>query len=106
MTVTYISGAELGDMEVTWTDNAGAVIDLTGHTFEVKVGRRRRAFFTKTTGITGAATAPNVVIGWEIVGDLNGLSPGEYDVRIAATRTSDGKTRKMKTTLTIDHDLV
>lgn len=107
MTVTYIAGAELGDLEVTWQDSDGAVIDFsTGYTFQVKVGRRGSASFTKTTGITGAATAPNVVIAWSTSGELNNLPANDYTVQIVATRDSDSKQRIMHTELSVASALI
>lgn len=106
MTVSYVAGALLEDMAVTWTDSDGSVIDFsTGHTFEVKVGRRGSKVFTKTTGITPAATAPNLTVAWA-ADDLGTLAPNDYDVEIIATRTSDAKPRIMLTTLTVEPGLV
>lgn len=104
MTASYITGAELADLAVTWQDASGTVVDFSsGWTFQVKVGANlgTAAEFTKTTGITGAATAPNVTIAWATSGELNDLDAGTYVVQIAATRTSDSKTRIMHTPLQI-----
>lgn len=97
---TYYQGSDLPDLAVTWRDSSDAVIDFsTDHTFEVKVARKgsSTAAFTKTSGITGAATAPNVVIAWAATGELNALDPGVYDVQISAKRDADGKERIMTT---------
>jgi len=100
----YYQGAELGDLPFSWYDSDGTVIDFSsGYTFSVKVGvPGAAASFTKTTGITGAATAPNVTIGWATTDELNSLSAGDYVVQITATRTSDSKTRVAHAPLSID----
>lgn len=103
MTVEYITGADLPDLKITWTDNDNAVINFsTGWTFEALVGKRSHpALITKTTGITGASSAPNLTIAWD-EGELDALTAGNsYDVVITATRTADDKQRKMTATIFI-----
>jgi len=99
----YYQGSDLPDLAETWTDSTGAVIDFSaGYSFAVKVGKRGAASaFTKTTGITGASSAPNITIAWSTTGELNSLPSGVYIVRIIATRTSDGKDRIMQTTIQV-----
>ena len=98
MTAQYVAGAELADLEVTWTDSDGTIIDFSsGYTFSLKVGAAgQTASFTKTTTITGAATAPNLTVAWATSGELNSLTAGGYTLQITATRTSDSKTRIMQ----------
>lgn len=100
---TYTQGADLPDLPITWQDSAGAVIDFsTGYTFEVRVGSRgSAAAFSKTTGITGAATAPNLTIQWATSGELNTLAAGRYSVQVTATRTSDNRQRVMSDALQV-----
>lgn len=95
MSAQYVSGAELADLEVIWSDSDGAVIDFSaGYTFSLKVGVvGQAASFTKTTNITGASTAPNLTVAWATSGELNGLSAGGYTLQITATRAADSKTR-------------
>lgn len=96
MSAIYHAGAELPDLHVTWRDDAGEVIDFAaGWSFVVKVAPEgsKVASFTKTTGVTGSAAAPNVVIGWATAGELSTLAPGRYTVQVVATRTADGKDR-------------
>lgn len=95
MAAQYVVGSELGDLAITWDDSDGDLIDFSsGYTFQVKVGEvGSAATFTKTTGCTGAATAPNLVVAWATSGELNDLTAGNYTVQVAATRTSDGKVR-------------
>lgn len=102
-TPTYIKGAELADLAVTWQDSDGDVIDFsTGWTFSVKVGQPgEAAAFTKTTNITAAAAAPNVTVAWSTTNELNSLDPGGYAVQITATRSADSKTRIMQTSILI-----
>lgn len=101
---TYIQGEELDDMPVTWTNSEGTLYDYSsGHTFVVKVGERGQdAEFTKSSGITGAATAPNVTVVWATTGELNDLAAGKYTVQIEATRTSDGRVRICQDDLVIE----
>jgi hypothetical protein len=94
----YTKGADLPDIVLDWRDHTGALIPFaTGHTFEVKVGERlgQPALLTKTSGITGADTSPNIRIQWlpQPGAELDLLDPGTYAVQVAAIRTSDGKRR-------------
>lgn len=89
--LTVTPGAELPDRAITWTDGNGAVIDFSGYTFRLAV-----AFPTpvsKTGGITGAATAPNVTVSF--TGDETADWPaGIYDAQLWPKRTADGKDRE------------
>lgn len=70
---------------VDWRDHDNQTIDFsTGYTFQVKLskGVGTAATVTKTSGITGSATSPNVTIAWAS-GELN-IDPGEYIVFIKA----------------------
>lgn len=100
--VTYIAGAELPDLAITWRASNGDVIDFSsGWTFTVKVGKPwGEAEIVKTNGVTGAAAAPNVTVAWA-AGELDGLDPGDYDLEVLARRMSDNKDRAMKATLRI-----
>lgn len=100
----YLAGSDLPNLEIEWLDSDGAAIDFaTGHTFSLKVGvPGATALVTKTSGITGAATSPNVTIAWATTGELNTLTPGVYDADLTATRTSDSKHRKMRFQIRVD----
>lgn len=92
----YYQGADLPDLLITWEDDGGVVVDFAaGHTFEVKVAREgsTAAAFTKTTGVSGGSSPPNVVVEWATAGELRDLTPGRYTVQVVATRTADGKRR-------------
>ena len=93
--VSYVQGADLGDLTWTWRDSTGAIIDFSvPHSFELKVGYPgSAALFTKTTGIFGAATSPNITIQWATSGEINSITPGQYRGQLKATRTSDTKSR-------------
>lgn len=95
MSASYVLGDELGDLAIAWYDRNGDLIDFsTGWTFSVKVGQvGSAALFTKSSGITGAATDPNVTVAWATSGELNSLSAGVYTFQIAATRVADSKVR-------------
>lgn len=100
----YVLGAELGDLAITWYDTDGTLIDFSsGWTFQVKVGvTGQAALVTKTTGITGAATAPNVTVAWAATGDLNDITTaGTYTVQVRATRTADSKVRTQQGNITL-----
>lgn len=92
---SYIQGAELPDLLIAWRDSANNLIDFSsGYTFVLKLGTPgSAAALTKSTGITGAATSPNVTIVWAVAAELNTLAPGHYPAHLVATRTSDSKQR-------------
>lgn len=91
----YIQGSDLPDSAITWLDNSGQPIDFSsGYTFEARIGNPgQAALVTKTTGILGASTTPNITITWANTGELNTLTPGSYDLDLRATRTADSKQR-------------
>jgi hypothetical protein len=96
LAAVYYKGAELPDLHLTWEDEDGGVINFAaGWTFSVKVAREgsTTAAFSKSSGITGSASAPNVVIAWATSGELSTLAPGRYIVQVVATRSSDSKDR-------------
>jgi hypothetical protein len=99
----YVQGADLPDLTFTWYAQDGTLIDLsTGYTFSLKIGNPgSAALITKTTGITGAATDPNVTIAWATSGELNTLAPGSYALQLQATRTADSKQRFLTDQITI-----
>lgn len=100
--VTYIQSAELPDIEITWRDSDGAIIDfVSGWTFTVRVGvLGQAAILEKTTGITGNNTAPNLVISWSST-ELNTMATGTYVLQVVARNTASGKDRAMADTITI-----
>lgn len=87
---TYIQGADDPALQITWKSDAGSIIDFSsGYTFTLKVGiPGSAALLTKTTGIAGAAAAPNVTITWATSGELNTLTPGTYTCQLTATASS------------------
>lgn len=95
----YTLGSDDPDYPTTWVDGNGNVIDFSAGdwTYEVRLGfPGREAEFSKTTGITGAATAPNITITWA-PGDLDDLTPGTRLLQIFPTRA--GRTRSPLTEL-------
>jgi hypothetical protein len=97
MIVKYLKGGEHPDIALTWRDNSGAIIDFaTGHTFELKIGHGgQAALITKTAGITGAQTAPNVITIFA-VNELDTIATGMYEAQLRARQTSTSKDRYMR----------
>lgn len=95
LNATYIQGADLPDLTIAWRDSAGTLIDFSSaYTFVLKLGKPgAAATLTKSTGITGAATSPNITIVWAAAAELNTISPNHYEAHLIATRTSDSKQR-------------
>lgn len=102
MAVEYIQGAELPDVAVTWQDEETGLLDFsTGWTFTARIGQPGSvAEITKTTGISGAAIAPNVIIAWT-ADELDSLAPGSYTVDLEAKNTGSSKDRKRSFQMTI-----
>ena len=109
MALEYTIGDELGDGSLYWLDGDGALINFTtGYTFSLKVyDSTDTAFFTKTTGMTGAAGSlttptPNLVVAWATSAELSTITTaGLYPLRIVATRTADSKTRTFRGSIRI-----
>lgn len=93
--VTYLAGCELPDTALTWYDSSDNLIDFSaGYTFTAKVGTPgSTALITKTTGITGAATSPNVTIAWSTAELASLTAQANYAIQVIARRTSDSKDR-------------
>lgn len=102
MAIQYFKGAELPDAEITWLDSDGDIIDFSsGYTFQVKIGvTGSTALVTKTSGITGFAVAPNIVISWD-VDELGTIAVGTYAMDIKANLTATSKDRIQSTTISI-----
>jgi hypothetical protein len=103
VSVSYVQGADLPDLALEWLDGAGSVVDFSsGWTFVLKLGTPGQAAdVTKNTGITGAATSPNVTIAWATSNELNTLGPGVYSLHLTATRVVDSKQRVLEGSLTV-----
>jgi hypothetical protein len=100
--VSYIQSAELPDIQITWRDSDGDIIDYsTGWTFIVRIGMLgQSAVLEKTTGVVGNNTAPNIVITWSST-ELNTLATGTYVLQVVARETASGKDRVMADSITI-----
>jgi hypothetical protein len=98
-----VQGADLPDTRIEWKDGDGNVIDFSsGHTFVLKAGTPGTAAdMTKSTGITGAATSPNITIAWATSNELNTLAAGVYSLHLVATRVVDSKQRVLEGSLTV-----
>jgi hypothetical protein len=82
----YDQAAEDPAYVVTWLDGDGAIINFSaGYTFQVKLVNvvTGATVLTKTTNITGAATAPNVTVAWA-TSELN-IAAGTYELHLQAT---------------------
>ena len=80
---------------VTWLDRNGDPIDFSsGYTFSLKLvsATAGTTALTKTTGITGAATAPNVSVVWSAA-ELAAVAVGDYIPHLTAT--TGGRDRVM-----------
>ena len=102
MAFTYVQGAELPDIELTWRDDSGAIIDFsTGWTFTARIGvLGQSATLTKTTGIVGDNTSPNITITWDST-ELNSIPAATYAMHVIARFTSSGKDRILEDELVI-----
>lgn len=89
-------GQELPSRTLDWLDSSGTPVDFSsGWTFTVKISKQSTPTVTlveKTSGITGAATSPNVTIDFT-ASELSTVAPGKYVVRVIARRTADSKDR-------------
>lgn len=100
-TPTYVAGDELPSLALTWKDTDNNVIDFsTGYTFRLRLVRGNTTALEKTSGIAGAAAAPNVTVDWAS-GELDGLERGNYQAQLRARRTVDDKDRTMTFMVTI-----
>lgn len=97
---SYRKDQELPAIPLAWYDRNGALIDFSsGWTFTVKLAKAATpttVALTKTTGITGAATDPNLLIDWS-TSDWSALDADPqgtvYVVWVYARRNSDSKDR-------------
>ncbi len=87
------SDQELPSTPVTWRDSDGVVVDFSsGWTFTFEASKNGAVVLSKTSGITGAATAPNVTIDWA-VDELAAVTADTYSARLIARRVADSKDR-------------
>lgn len=96
----YRKDQELPNVTLEWRDANGSLIDFsTGWTFTVKLALASApsaVLVTKTTGITGAATSPNLLIDWSTTdwSTLTAAATGTtYVAHVYARRNSDSKDR-------------
>jgi hypothetical protein len=95
----YIKGSSLPDWPITWK-NDGTLRDFSsGWTWQLElIDSAGTVAFTKTTGFTGAATAPNLTVQWATSGELVSVTAGTtYTAKFTATRTSDSR-KEIRTT--------
>jgi hypothetical protein len=85
----YTKGDELEPVSITWYQPNGTLYNFTsGWTFTARIGTPgTAALVQKTTGFTGAATAPNLSLAWT-AGDLAAIASGTYHLDITARLTA------------------
>ena len=96
----YRKDQELPAVPLEWRDANDDLIDFsTGWTFTVKLAlltAPSTVLVTKSSGIAGAATSPNISIDWS-TSDFSTLTPAEsgtsYVAHVYARRTADSKDR-------------
>jgi len=77
---------------VEWRDSSGEIRDFSnGYTFRVEflTARTKRVLYTKTAGIVGASTSPNIAVSWA-VGELAD-KVGKFRLRLVAKETSTNR---------------
>lgn len=80
----YLSTQESPAIQLTWKDSTGTPIDFSsGYTFRVLVSQLSTSLVNKTSGISGAASAPNITIAWSS-NELN-IAEGTYDLIVIAS---------------------
>lgn len=87
--MTIYADREDPPWSVEWRNSAGEIRDFsTGYTFRVEflTTRTKRIFYTKTSGIAGASTSPNIVVSWA-VGELAD-KVGKFKLRLVAKNTA------------------
>ncbi len=102
MTIVYDVGETLPDCNLTVLDESRATIALaSGYTFVAAVidADTAATAHTQSTAITGASTAPNIVIAW--TSGFGSVAAGRYDLKVTATRVSDSKVRIFKFPLVV-----
>lgn len=98
MNYTYRKDQELPAIGVEWLDGDGVAIDFSsGWTFSVKICSASAAstvLATKSSGISGSASLPNITIDWS-TSDFTGLTADGkgslYVAHLYAHRTADSK---------------
>lgn len=86
--MTIYADREDPPWSVEWRDGQGVIRDFSGpYAFRVEflTTRTKRIFYTKTDGIAGADTSPNIVVSWA-VGELAD-KVGKFKLRLVAKNT-------------------
>ncbi len=88
----YTRGDELEPVAITWYQPDGTLYNFSsGWTFRARIGTGSGFLVEKTTGFTGAATAPNLSLNFT-TGELDGVASGTYHIDIQATLTATVQT--------------
>jgi hypothetical protein len=86
--MTIYADREDPPWSIAWSDGQGVLRDFSGpYAFRVEflTTRTKRVFYTKTEGIAGADTSPNIVVSWA-VGELAD-KVGKFKLRLVARNT-------------------
>jgi len=107
---TYPTPASsLPDLTFVWTDATQTLINfgVAGWSYSMKISQPPNApTITKTTGISGASTSPNITVQWS-VNELATLTPGRWYFQLTATYgPSGGKQRIMTGSIVIDQAIM
>lgn len=87
----YKAGARLPNLELTWYDAAGAVLDLTAYTVTGSLTPHAGGDDIQITGTIGGSAAGIITIAWS-ADDLD-QTPGLYTLNLVAIETATGKPR-------------
>ena len=88
-TLIYNVGAQLPNAHLTVLDDTSTVVDFSsGYTFVVSVidADTDTVAHTQSTGVTGAATEPNLTVAW--TSGFTSVTAGRYRLKVVATISS------------------
>ena len=92
VTTAYLSVDEDPGIAYTLKDRDGTVVDFSAATFSMVIDPvGSGSATTKTTNITGSASAPNVIVTWA-TGELATLGAGEYSYTITGIVSGRSRT--------------
>jgi len=79
----YLTEQEYPSIQLIWKDGNDAAFSFSSaYKCTVMLAEEGEAVATKTSGVVGASTSPNVTINWPI-GELD-IAPGDYNLIVTA----------------------